>query len=138
MNCPNCGHKINPAAVLGAKGGQAKGAASKARAESYSQFVPGETGINILGFATEIFALLLAAGPPNDLKATVSLPCSAVVGNTFSSGVSHACRATSREIDVPRTEIVGCSCVMPRTIYSTPVNAASGFSSGANSKMIDP
>ena len=36
MNCPNCGHKINPAAVLGAKGGQAKGAASKARAVDYA------------------------------------------------------------------------------------------------------
>ncbi len=29
MNCPNCGHEINPAAVLGAKGGKTKGAASK-------------------------------------------------------------------------------------------------------------
>ena len=36
MNCPNCGHEINPAAVLGAKGGKTKGAASKARAVDYA------------------------------------------------------------------------------------------------------
>ena len=35
MNCPNCGHPINPAAVLGAKGGQATGAA-KVRAVDYA------------------------------------------------------------------------------------------------------
>lgn len=29
MNCPHCGQAINPAAVLGAKGGQAKGAAKR-------------------------------------------------------------------------------------------------------------
>ena len=36
MNCPNCGHEINPAAVLGAKGGKTKGAASKARPVDYA------------------------------------------------------------------------------------------------------
>lgn len=35
MNCPNCGHTINPAAVLGAKGGRAKGAA-KVRSVDYA------------------------------------------------------------------------------------------------------
>ena len=36
MNCPNCGHEINPAAVLGAKGGKTTGASSKARAVDYA------------------------------------------------------------------------------------------------------
>jgi len=35
MNCPNCGYPINPAAVLGAKGGKATGAA-KARPVDYA------------------------------------------------------------------------------------------------------
>ena len=35
MNCPNCGHEINPAAILGAKGGRANGA-SKARPVDYA------------------------------------------------------------------------------------------------------
>ena len=35
MNCPNCGHEINPAAVLGAKGGKATGA-TKARPVDYA------------------------------------------------------------------------------------------------------
>ena len=35
VNCPNCGHEINPAAVLGAKGGKAKGSA-KVRPVDYA------------------------------------------------------------------------------------------------------
>lgn len=35
MNCPNCGHEINPAAILGAKGGATKGA-SKRRDVDYA------------------------------------------------------------------------------------------------------
>lgn len=35
MNCPHCGHPINPAAILGAKGGKAKGE-SKRRSVDYA------------------------------------------------------------------------------------------------------
>ena len=60
-------------------------ASSKALLESYSQFVPGNTGINTLGCANFVWATILHFLSLTIFSIWLNL-LSAFVGNTFSKG----------------------------------------------------
>jgi len=69
-------------------------ARSNAFAESYSQFVPGNTGMNTFGFATLFFAVYTVFASKRPVSIFFcSTPDS--VGNTFSSVFVHAASASS-------------------------------------------
>jgi hypothetical protein len=61
---------------------------TKAFSKSYSQFVPGNTGIYILGLTIFIFGPLQTFLPEN-FKLTSSLISSSLVGKTDSNGLFH-------------------------------------------------
>ena len=85
---------------------------STARAVSYSQLVPGNTGITASGFA------LLTAGAAalRSVKETLvrcSSEAAALVGNTLSSLPSKAAVSSSSVTDSPATVIFSSSVVWP-------------------------
>ena len=111
---------------------------SKASAESYSQLVPGNTGINTRGRGAEVWDFIRAAGPANGWNAAAASPWSALVENTFSSGFSHACWAAVREMSASGTAITGCAVVRPSTRYSMPANASAARTPLASSSTREP
>ena len=111
---------------------------AKARAESYSQLLPGNTGMMTRGFATDVLARPTAAGPGYGLKTAVSAACPVWVGNTFSSVSSQACCAAARETVAPKTAISGFAWVWPNKTYSIPASAVAGFSPAASSSTSEP
>ena len=72
-------------------------ARSNAFALSYSQFVPGNTGINTVGLAT-LFLQMYTLSVLNNPVLTSSLSSVALVGNTFSKVPVQASNASSMEI----------------------------------------
>ena len=91
-------------------------ARSKARAVSYSQFVPGKTGMNTCGFAhfDGATAMFLLAKP--GLGKLPSCDCAASVGKIFSSGLLHADFSSEIAIEVAPTLISGEEIVLPTTL----------------------
>ena len=78
-------------------------ALSKAAAESYSQLVPGKTGMNTVGCAilcaqiwTPPFSLMSKSG-----DATSSHPSFAFVGNTLSRGFFQVFKVSSKGTSIP-------------------------------------
>ena len=72
-------------------------ARSNASALSYSQLVPGNTGMNTVGFATLFLHTQMLSALYNPVL-TSSLFSVARVGKTFSNVAVHACNASSMEI----------------------------------------
>ena len=108
-------------------------ALSKAWALSYSQFVPGNTGINTVGFAT----LFLHTYTLSALKRPVStafFSSLTVEWNTFSSLSFQLSRASSSEKLTPQAVNVLSSVTSPITL--APAFTASETNSAGTSAMI--
>ena len=89
-------------------------ARSKARAESNSQFVPGNTGMRTFGFAPKDALRGLACW--SWMYATASpTPFGACIGKISFSGASYAACTSLRDTDWSSNSIIGAAWVTPIT-----------------------
>ena len=111
-------------------------ALSNAFALSYSQFVPGITGINTVGCAILWLQIQISDVSYNPVSTFSSCPSAPeLVGNTFSSVSSHADTASSNAIFTSLYSIAALSVTSPITVQVIP---SSDTLSAGTSAMISP
>ena len=110
-------------------------ARSNALALSYSQFVPGNTGINTVGCAILCVQIWISFVSYNLLSTGSLLFSSETVANTFSSGAFHVSTASFNEISVSAYVNFGSASTSPITVY---VIASFSTHSAGTSATISP